>query len=932
MPLVNIPGVGGVNFPDSMSMDEVSQASAKLYSEASQPAAQAAAQAPLPIPAEMPDVAQMEEARKKAFPSPYEQEQAFQQQAQRNQTAVLSGAASLPVGVVQAFRQNEQQALAPLNQEAQRQGLQPQPTLTDQTLAKLPPEVAQVANFAPQDKSETALQVAGGFLAPENMLLGLNEAVPKYRQQFAPLETAVIPKEVAKNFDSPAVQNALHDAMLDTLKQEAKYASVKPIEQNAIEQLLNLPAGSTQAAKTELPDASNKLRNALLKKEQIKQALVDSKGIVYSNVDWERNFGSKSTPEMIHAEALDRAKNVDSLVEQGLVKTENAGALKVAIYKETLEANGIKVQSEKLNKYDILGELFKWGKVQKRTGVPSGETAQDFVNSGILASNYRAEQKNILSKIIAPLSSKDSVLSDLQYFRTQADGSVLFDPSELNIPGKVNIPRTVKQFSPEDTVVMSNLRTYMDSVADDLGLPKLPGYIPIRELPSALAKAGPDSTLNPTLTQARTSGVFNPEVHEADFFNIMDRYTREASKAKFTGPALEKGIATLNQLRLSGLPLEAESFKKYMLDVFHLNGEKEAAQIFGTHLLAPNKEDIQAFVKLLPESDSVAKEIYDAATRAVYVNLVGINPKTWVKQYLQAPMLGSIELGPTWAASGTKDALNVFTKEGRERLTHAKQLVKASLSQDFGYLDEQFTNAPTNQIAKAIDFINKPGSFITNHTMGAGEVTNRLSSVLGAENKWNYYWQNGGASSINGLLKQSALTTAQRSMISKAFVSGGMENARDIYALVIAQRVNFTYSMADKPELLRSTFGQLFPFTTYTRNILARGAEAISEGKPVNIAKQIAIPISFIAGFTAMTGRDLPSGTHPMSGIADTVTRGLTPIPLIIAQNPVSTLTPLPKNLVKLSLKTPIDLRAGRETLGKKLDIFPEHKPGKWHP
>ena len=138
--------------------------------------------------------------------------------------------------------------------------------------------------------------------------------------------------------------------------------------------------------------------------------------------------------------------------------------------------------------------------------------------------------------------------------------------------------------------------------------------------------------------------------------------------------------------------------------------------------------------------------------------------------------------------------------------------------------------------------------------------------------------------------------------------------------------------MADKPELLRSTFGQLFPFTTYTRNILARGAEAISEGKPVNIAKQIAIPITFIAGFTAMTGRDLPSGTHPMSGIADTVTRGLTPTPLIIAQNPVSTLTPLPKNLVKLNLKTPIDLRAGRETLGKKLDVFPKHKPGKWFP
>lgn len=936
MPLVNIPGVGGVNFPDSMSPDEVNQASAKLHSEANQPAAQAAAESQLSIPAEMPDVARMEEARKKAFPSPYEQEQELKSMADRNQQAFLSGAASLPIGIAQAFRQNEQQALAPLNQEAQRQGLQPQPTLTDQALAQLPSQVSNVVNFAPQNLSETALQVGGGLLAPENMLLGLSEAVPKYRQAFEPLETAIIPKDVARNFDSPAVQGALKDELKGLLSSQAKYEkqvaiSAAPKELTPFEQAFGRAEPLASQAKP-VSSATDLLRENLIRQEQIKQAVVDNKVVVHSKVDWDRMFGSTSTPEVIHAEALARAKQVDQLVEQGMVPADKAGQLRVAVYQETLGANGIKPVSEKMSKYNILGELFRYGQIQKKTGVPTGDTAQNFVFTFTKASNNLAEQKGIISEIVAPLKNKDSLVSDLQYFRTQADGSVQFDPSALYVPGKVNIPATVKQFTPEEAQVLSQLRGYLDATADRLNVPKLPGYIPIREVSSDVMKSSIDSTLNPALLRARTSGEFIPGAHETDFFKLMDRYLRETNKAEFIAPALDEGIATLNQLRLSGLPKEAEVFKKYMIDMFHLDGEKEVAQLFGAHLLKANREDIAAFVKMLPDPDSAMKQISDAGTRGVYVNLVGTNPASITKQYMQGPMIGSIELGPTWAASGMKDSLDVFTKAGKERIASAKKILKASLADNFQQLDEQFSNAPTNQIAKAIDFINKPGSFIANHTMGAGEVANRLGSILGAENKWNFYWQNGGPASIQKLLSQSALTTAQKSLVSKSFMSGGMENARDIYALLMAQRINFTYSMADKPELMRSTLGQMFPFTTYTRNILARAAEAVAEGKPMDLAKQIITPLLFMTGFTALTGYNLPRGSYPMSGALDLIERGITPTPLIIAKDPFGTITPLPKNSLKKIMTGTFDPRKELAKVKEKKFPFTKHKPGVWFP
>ncbi len=936
MPLVNIPSVGQVNFPDSMSPDEVNQAAGELYDKANQPAAKAAAESTLPIPVEMPDVVQMEEARKKAFPSPYEQEQELKSMADRNQQAFLSGAASLPIGIAQAFRQNEQQALAPLNREAQRQGLQPQPTLTDQALAQLPSQVSNVVNFTPQNLSETALQVGGGLLAPENMLLGLSEAVPKYRQAFEPLETAIIPKEIAKNFDSPAVQGALKDELKGLLSSQAKYEkqvaiSAAPKELTPFEQYFRRVEPLAPQAKP-VSSATDLLRKNLIRQEQMKQAVVDNKVVVHSKVDWDRMFGSKSTPEIIHAEALARAKQVDQLVEQGMVPADKAGQLRVAVYQETLGANGIKPVSEKMSKYNILGELFRYGQIQKKTGVPTGDTAQNFVFTFTKASNNLAEQKGIISEIVAPLKNKDSLVSDLQYFRTQADGSVQFDPSALYVPGKVNIPATVKQFTPEEAQVLSQLRGYLDATADRLNVPKLPGYIPIREVSSDVVKSSTDSTLNPALLRARTSGEFIPGAHETDFFKLMDRYLRETNKAEFIAPALDEGIATLNQLRLSGLPNEAAAFKKYMIDMFHLDGEKEISQLLGDHILKASREDIAAFVKLLPDPDSAMKQISDASTRGIYVNLVGTNPSSITKQYMQGPMIGSIELGPTWAASGIKDSLDIFTKAGKERIASAKKILKASLADNFQQLDEQFSNAPTNQIAKAIDFINKPGSFIANHTMGAGEVANRLGSVLGAENKWNYYWQNGGPASIQKLLSQSALTTAQKSLVSKSFMSGGMENARDIYALLMAQRINFTYSMADKPELMRSTLGQMFPFTTYTRNILARGAEAIAEGKPVVLAKQIINPLLFMAGFTAITGYNLPRGSYPMSGALDLIERGITPTPLIIAKDPLGTVTPLPKNSLKKIVTGTFDPRKELAKIKEKKVPFTKHKSGVWFP
>ena len=846
--------------------------------------------------------------------------EALKQQSERFNQAFLSGTLAIPSQLLQAQTQFEQQI--PVVQQLKQMGIT-QPTLAESTLSAMPKPLSEALTFEPQNLSETGVQIAAGSFAPEAAVLqpqtalkppvtALNpsEYVPVL-EKMALKPSKVIGQELGKTFDK------LEKRRLNLLKLiERANAAERPTEELA-----------------------TKLEDIVTKQTQIKSAIDNIAIPVADRVNIERTFGVRNTPADIYDKALTTSKFVDTLVEKGVIKNNNADGIRQAVFNEVLNANGIFPETKKISKYDILGEIFRWSQVQKRTGVGTGEMAQELVNVKTKAANYRQDQRKILSSLYKQAidSGVDpkTMLQDLQYFITQPDGSIIFNPKPVPIPGKVMIPETTKRFTMQQENALKNVRVYLDSVADDLKLPKLPGYIPIRELPTLeniSTKTSVQANKYPALAQARKSGLFNPAVHETDFANVMQRYVAEASRQKFIGPALEGGVDILNQLKLSGLTNEADAFNRYLADVLNIDSQKTASQLFGTYKTQQIKPLIDQFVRVVPEADTVATEISDAASRAMYNNTVGVNPKTWFNQLLQAPLFGSIELGPTWWASGAKDMAKGILGLGKERMKQAKKILQASLIKDTANLEEQFTKAPKSKIAKAIDFINAPQAWVAKKTMGAGESGNRLQTILGAQNKFEAYWNRGGQQAINSLLNESALTTAQREMVSRAFISGGVENARDVYALLITQRVNFTYSVADKPELLRSTIGKLFPFTTYARNILARNAEAVAEGKPLYLAKQIVYPLSVLAVFDAFTDKSLPSGTLPAESVIDLVSRGITATPFIIAKDPLKTLTPIPKGLIKLTTEDGIELDIDKaiELMYKKADVFPNSSESKY--
>ncbi len=87
-----------------------------------------------------------------------------------------------------------------------------------------------------------------------------------------------------------------------------------------------------------------------------------------------------------------------------------------------------------------------------------------------------------------------------------------------------------------------------------------------------------------------------------------------------------------------------------------------------------------------------------------------------------------------------------------------------------------------------------------------------------------------------------------------------------------------------------------------------------------------------MAGFTAITGYNLPRGSYPMSGALDLIERGITPTPLIIAKDPLGTVTPLPKNSLKKIVTGTFDPRKELAKIKEKKVPFTKHKSGVWFP
>ena len=163
--IIEIPNVGEVEFPDTMSEADISAAAQKLYQQSAP--TQAPTEVALPTVSEL-DIPAMEAARREQMPSPAEQLQDLQQQSERFKQAFVAGQASLPLGILQAQEQFQQRI--PAVQALKEMGIEV-PSLRQELAATLPTPLAETVTFEPKGLAETGVMVGGGLLAFEEPAL-----------------------------------------------------------------------------------------------------------------------------------------------------------------------------------------------------------------------------------------------------------------------------------------------------------------------------------------------------------------------------------------------------------------------------------------------------------------------------------------------------------------------------------------------------------------------------------------------------------------------------------------------------------------------------------------------------------------------------------------------------------------------------------------
>jgi len=250
--------------------------------------------------------------------------------------------------------------------------------------------------------------------------------------------------------------------------------------------------------------------------------------------------------------------------------------------------------------------------------------------------------------------------------------------------------------------------------------------------------------------------------------------------------------------------------------------------------------------------------------------LVSTKPKNFILQALQPELLGIADLGH-YVEVGRSLASN----KNASRV--ADEWLKYNLTDDLQALQELSSKNPQTTVGKVIRTLGLPVEKTAGRVYGSFERSNRKVTFLGGRQKFLDAYKKGGEAGLDAAFDY--LPSGQAYILRRALKEQGPEVAANIAGLISANRINFIYGVADRPDILMSKLlgtskrlGDVIPFTTFTRGSLMR----LIEANPKNAAALIAITLIATEMLIQTTGYSIP-GVNLISSIASVGMPTITP-------------------------------------------------------
>lgn len=685
-------------------------------------------------------------------------------------------------------------------------------------------------------------------------------------QQAAEIESRLSSHE-STNPSNQAAQDMQHVAkkQLESISDglDSKLSGLQSERSKLLEQA-QASAGSNQA---KIEGLQSKLQVNLERQQLIKDHM--------ESMGFEAKRANKNIPEMLDV-AHAQVKKVEDAASKGAINPEQAEALKHAEFQNALNVQGYKNDARPVSGFgEWLNSTEQANAIDKKYGTRTGE----FVIKADIAHNKI--QNFVTDEATPALESakrlkhlgipENDVPRLLQYFESDANGNVRFNPAPVNTPSMKRPAYYGPQIGPEVEQELRNLRRWFDGMREVSGAEKVPGYIPLMETTpvAGVGKASQRSITDASHLQERVSGQLMPEVHETNIFKMIPRYSRQVARANFLAEPLEHGIAELNKLTALGQVEAANQTKKMLLRGLGLSGEKEAGELFAGSVMKYNRDVLQKIADQMPDKASFMRDLWRETNKMAYLSLVTTKVPTLLKQVLQPELVGSAEIGSKWMAAGRSGLLNGELRDV------ANRLLKGTLTKDLPELAELRASQGSNALIKGIRGVNYVLENTTGRVYNAAEKANRMTSLIGSLRQARNAFEGEGISGMRKIMDN--MLTSERNLIEKTYQTQGEKAAQEMYAMLRTRRINFSYNMADKPEALNNIIGRAIPFTGFSRGMANRVIGDIMEGNPVQLAARIAKPLVGIHLLGMMTGMTLP-GANPTEAAADVSRARIAPL------------------------------------------------------
>lgn len=549
--------------------------------------------------------------------------------------------------------------------------------------------------------------------------------------------------------------------------------------------------------------------------------------------------------------------------------------------------------------------------IQKKTGVPSGTTTVDLVsgsvekhgvvNDLVTQSNMPAFVKNY-KKAQKTLGIKDEdFVQWMHYARTQKNGVVKWDESALRSGTKVDIPEypnSVPRPTQEQMKLVFDARKTLDLLQSKGLADYRQGYVPHRkiinprEVDSLFESVNTkgdrsfESIEHPTYAQARKSGKWDP-TFISNPVELMQRYVNEVASNKVFGPLVPKVAEVVSKFEFIGRGDLAQKFMDYAGDVMGLPNNKMGRNVVFSEMANRNPKILGDIISAVTDKNMpLSQDLYHAAMKSMYKTFVSGNLRQQILQAIQPEMMGASEIGAkhmlagriayhkafatkneTWQLLQRPEIKNRLIKE-----TDYMQLAdfKSDISRRWVDVSEKVLSAPMTPLAKAYNKM---------------EAINRPVSFLGGYNEFK-------SGNQMDIIAKSPMTSGERQKVLDIQRTGNTEAAAIEYGIIKANRINFIYDWANKPDAFRNGLFKNVPFTTWGLNNWMRfflsdtageGRVAgipIGTGKPLSVAQfgaRAAGPFLLMNMLSMATNTDFTRGA-PVANLAGTLDVGLSPM------------------------------------------------------